>query len=105
MNKKLILQESEASKPLGLKDGGHIIVKCSACNKPLMDCWITNAKEKFEWKVKATCPYCGDHSFEYFVKGRFAYGPIFKDEDHPITVIHDQTPGDGVTIFDVRLVK
>lgn len=103
--KKLTMTESEARPIRGLKDGGHQIIKCSACDKPLMDVWITNPKETFKWKVKANCPYCGDHSFEKEIQGRFAYGPIFKDDDHPITVIHDLVMQNGMTIFDVRLAK
>lgn len=49
----------------GLKDGGHVLLKCSNCKAHLVDCWITRPDEKdpstgevIKWQVKATCPYC-----------------------------------------------
>jgi hypothetical protein len=73
----------EPKKPAGLVDGGHVILKCSNCDKPLVDVLITRPNDPFEWKVVAKCCYCGDKSVEHTIKGRFAPNAIvrFTDED------------------------
>ena len=58
----------------GLKDGGHIILECSACGAPLVDCWLTKPDFDIETKLRAECPHCGDHSFEETIKGGFHLG-------------------------------
>ena len=70
----------------GLKDGGHVILACSACGKPLVDIWIIkadainpNTGKVLEWKMVALCCYCGDRSFQETVHGRYALGCIGKD--------------------------
>jgi len=75
---------------VGLKDGGHVILSCSACGEPLVDVWITKAdavnpqtRQPFKWKVKAKCCYCGDASFVQEVVGRIAVGPAGKDVENP----------------------
>lgn len=79
--------------PKGLKDGGHVLVECSNCRAILLDVWITRPHEKETWKVRASCPFCGDESFPVTVKGGFhvgGYGQVKEDDpdsDWPSTVI------------------
>jgi len=65
----------------GFQDGGHVILECSSCNKPLVDVWSVQPDQPFEWKVKAKCCYCGDSSFQKEVKGLFRYSGAQKPSD------------------------
>jgi hypothetical protein len=84
-------QEDEKEKPKeGLVDGGHVIIKCSNCNKPLVDVLIVKPNEKksdgtpFIWKCVAECCYCSDKSFITEIKGIFrAAGFIVEDKENP----------------------
>lgn len=65
----------------GLQDGGHVIIRCSVCNKPLADIWRTRPEMKdprtgkaFEWKFVAECCYCGNESYITTVLGGFHIG-------------------------------
>ena len=60
----------------GLKDGGHVIIRCSNCDRPLVDIWRTRpemndprTKKIFEWKFIAECCYCSDKSYVTTVLG------------------------------------
>lgn len=97
--------KAEGRSPLGLKDGGHNILVCSNCEKPLADVWVCDAKSDLKLKYWATCPYCGDHSYEKEIKGGVAPGgyarPIdgVSDEDWPlITLIEDAILQDDGTV-------
>jgi hypothetical protein len=81
----------------GLKDGGHVIIRCSNCNKPLVDIWRTRPQEIdpytnkiFEWKFIAECCYCGDASYPTTVLGGFhmgGYGEDKPDESYEKTSV------------------
>lgn len=70
-----------------LKDGGHIILECSNCNKPLVDILVVKPDAKREdgsdivWKCQAECCYCKDKSFMTEIKGIFRPGGIIKIDD------------------------
>jgi hypothetical protein len=71
-----IKEEQREHQRQGLKDGGHIIIRCSNCNKPLADIWRTRPNMKdprtsklFEWKFVAECCYCKDKSYITTVSG------------------------------------
>ncbi len=104
---------------VGLKDGGHTILECSACGKPIADIWsikkdAINAvtKKPFEWKCVAVCCYCGDRSFPQTVQGRIAhggYGVNIPDPDggaddaHIFTkVIRVETEGDTLVFHTAK---
>jgi hypothetical protein len=81
MVKMNVVEGNRSSNPVGLQDGGHIYIKCSACRKPLVDIWITKpnllditTNKPFQWKAIAYCCYCGDHSFETTWYGGFVWG-------------------------------
>jgi hypothetical protein len=84
-------QEDEKEKPKeGLVDGGHVIIKCSNCDKPLVDVLIVKPNEKksdgtpFVWQCVAECCYCNDKSFITEVKGIFrAAGIIIENKENP----------------------
>jgi hypothetical protein len=104
-----------ASSEKGLQDGGHVILRCSACNKPLVDIWRTRPNQidprtgkAFEWKFVAECCYCGDKSYPTTVLGGFHIGGYGKNtndnnEAYEQTTIIDQLPMQGRE--DVTLVK
>lgn len=67
-----------------LQDGGHTYLSCSDCQAWLYEIWITRPGEQSSWKVKATCPYCGDGSFVEEIKGGFHHGPAYtQNPDDP----------------------
>lgn len=109
--------------PLGLRDGGHVLLRCSCCNKPLADVHITQPGKlrpdgkPFVWKVRALCPYCGDKSYIRRIEGLWhpaGHGvpnpanPDDPDDNLVITSIANfleevDREGDTVILFDVRV--
>ena len=65
-------QESDATQDV-IVDGTHIILKCSNCNKELVDVWQTR-----KWgsgaRLRAKCPYCNDYSFIEEIPNGFHLG-------------------------------
>jgi len=55
-------------------DGGKHLLKCSACDKELVEIWITKKELDVRFKIRAECPYCGDYSFAVEVEGGFHLG-------------------------------
>jgi hypothetical protein len=98
-----------------LQDGGHVIIRCSGCNKPLVDIWRTRPNQidprtnkPFEWKFIAECCYCGDKSYLTTVLGGFhigGYGINSADanEAYEKTSIEYQIPMPGRE--DVTFIK
>lgn len=83
----------ESKGPEGLRDDGHVIVCCSNCRAALVDIWRTRPHEPQEWKVRATCPFCGDKSFTATIKGGFHQGGVAlakddePDEDKAVSTV------------------
>lgn len=82
--------EDDAPPSSGLRDAGHVILRCSACGEPLVDVWLTDPDAvnpmtggPFTWKGKALCCFCGDSSFPVEWKGRYAVGPYGVDVADP----------------------
>lgn len=97
---KVEVQRAESKEVQGLKDGGHKVISCSSCRKPLVDVWITRPLEDFSQKVIATCPYCQDRSFLETIEGGFHIGG-FENK----TVIADFVPQeDGTQLIKVLKV-
>jgi hypothetical protein len=74
----------------GLRDGGHVVLSCSACGRPLVDVWVVKPDAldpttggPFVWHLRAECCYCGDRSFPVEVRGRWALGPAGEDVPNP----------------------
>ncbi len=83
----------------GLKDDGHVIIECSACGAPLVDCWITKKKFDIQTKIIADCPHCGDKSFEQTIGGGFHLGIT------DYTVLVDQTINDDNNQIYIETAK
>ncbi len=100
-------QEAVERKSGGLEDGGHVLLRCSNCDAILMDIWRTRPHEPDTWKVKATCPFCGDCSFVQEIQGGFhigGYGEVKEDgsDDFPSTVIEEFTCEGDTFIYIIR---
>lgn len=103
---------------VGLKDGGHTILRCSACDKPIADIWVVkpnainpHTRKPFEWKCVATCCYCGDKSYPVTVKGRIAHGGYGENKADPeggmddanvFTVVYRVEPKGDTIIFHTK---
>lgn len=98
-----------------LIDGGHIYIKCSNCNKPLVDLLIVgpNAKKPdgtpFVWNCIANCCYCSDKSFKTEVLGIFRASGIISEIDSEnykeITSLDDILTDDNDITFKVSRKK
>lgn len=96
-----------------LSDGGHHIIKCSACNKPLCDIWVIRPHVDISFKYRATCPYCNDKSFLKEIKGGITYGGIAEadpnsetiDDKRTLTVVEDVEWGGEIVEFKVKKVN
>ena len=55
-------------------DGGKHALNCSACNKQLVEIWITKKELDVRFRMRAQCPYCDDYSFSVEVDGGFHLG-------------------------------
>jgi hypothetical protein len=78
----------------GLVDGGHFVLKCSNCDKPLVDIWKTRPKETLDGspvktRLQAECCYCGDHSKAEVVIGGFHPGGYGQGEELDLVYIVD----------------
>lgn len=108
MFKKLKEEALPERVSAGLKDGGHVYLKCSSCLAVLMDIWVTRPHEKEIWKVRASCPFCGDKSFVEEIKGGFhqgGYGKVKEDDaesDFPSTAVTDISVVGDTFFFTVK---
>jgi hypothetical protein len=41
----------------GLRDGGHVVLRCSDCDRPLADVHVTRPQDDKVWRVRARCCY------------------------------------------------
>lgn len=73
------------------------ILECSNCWCPLVEIKITNHDVDTKWKLIAECPYCGDKSFAFDVKG--LYGISYTKY---ATMVDQNTDGE-TTVF--KMVK
>lgn len=78
-----------------------IVLKCSACGKPLAKVWSWQKNSAdIEFKIAAQCCYCSDRSFQISFKGLFAYAgygltdPHNLDNEIPVTDVIDIQPQD-----------
>jgi hypothetical protein len=105
---QLVTTQAEGKDKIGLVDGGHTFIKCSACGKGLLDIFHTQpkavdpkTKKPFKWRIKALCCYCGDHSYITEVFGKFHLGGYGKiKEDDPTEDIPETFPDKNHTEKD-----
>jgi hypothetical protein len=107
--KKLHEEEVPDRGTQGLSNAGHVILTCSNCRAALMDVWRTRPHEPHVWKLRATCPFCGDHSFTTEVRGGFHQGGFAlskddePDEDKAVsTIIESFDIQDDTFVFTVK---
>jgi hypothetical protein len=109
------VQNFELKEPVGLQDGGHVIIRCSCCDAQLVDIWIQMPQTKQKWRGRATCPYCGDKSYITEWNGGFAPAginlpnPNDPENDIPKTAILDygeekDAEGRDVVLFLMKKV-
>jgi hypothetical protein len=51
------------------------IIKCSNCNKELVQIHVTKLSSEAFYKMVVECPFCKDKSWEYDIKGRVGVRP------------------------------
>lgn len=110
MSIKLEVKADRKEKDEMLEDGGTKTLKCSCCDRPIAVIWITRPNEAEEWKIKATCCYCGDSSFPETIKGGFHYKGYDLEKDGkfiPQTNIKDikLDKKNEIVIIETELVK
>jgi hypothetical protein len=93
---------SEPNRDNSAKGREHVILQCSNCNEELVDLWISAPNEKIgkdpvQWKVKATCCYCGDQSFVKDIVGGFKQHGIIAEDDKNLNHYRDVTK-----VVDIR---
>jgi RNA polymerase subunit RPABC4/transcription elongation factor Spt4 len=82
------------------------IIECSSCQKKLANLRV-DEKEAIDWKIKASCPYCGDTSFTQEFRGLFQYCGIEKEIDgvfQPETIVSDAEITDNYIFLKVNKV-
>lgn len=74
---------TNVSNKTSIRDGGNIVMACKVCESPLLVLWITRPEAKFDWVIKANCPYCGNETEKQEIHGMFHYGPycVVTDEE------------------------
>lgn len=105
--------EEEKERTFGLKDGGHVVLKCSKCDKPVFSLWIVKPNFNFEANYKATCPYCNGFSYTKKIKGQITTGGIpengdyYSDESKVLTFMDgfDTIEEDGETVILFKIGK
>lgn len=65
-----------------------IVVRCSSCERPLMN-YIVIGQNSKPFKFQATCPFCNGSSDIIDICGTTFTGPIDKSESSNPTVIAD----------------
>lgn len=112
---QLTMKQPEAKETCGLEDGGHVYIRCSNCEAFLMDLWRTMPRageddKPMKWKLRASCPWCGDKSYVTEVEGVFhrgGYGKVKEDDPNdtwPSTVV-DGSPECVDGIFHFNIIK
>ena len=85
-------------------DGGTHILKCSACDKELVEIWITKKDLDVRFRLRAKCPYCDDYSFSVEVDGGFHLG-ITNDCILDEYVSEEMDSRDANRLTDAYLIK
>lgn len=87
----MIAKEEKGHSPTyeGLKDGGHVYLRCAYCSALLVDIWVTSPQDPEVWNAKAeNCPFCerageqGGSDPETF-QGGFHFGGFERDTEDP----------------------
>ena len=90
-----------------IEKGDKTLVKCSNCDRPLLNILHTDPTAQFELAIKATCP-CGDSSFPITVKGRFHHNvpeKIVGDTEEINLYVMDIEETDKYIVFHMGEIK
>lgn len=80
-----LVVETKSIKSEVIKISQTESICCSNCNKKLLIVYVKDFGEEL-YKLAVDCPFCGDKSFYYEVKGWFRY-----------------VPADGVTLINMDM--
>ena len=53
----------------------HEVIRCSNCEKGLVDVWVTRPDFPIAQALRADCPFCNDQSYIVDIQGGFHLGP------------------------------
>lgn len=80
-------------------------IECRDCAKKLMH-WFYTKRGQDKFRIMAKCPFCHGASFWVDIDGKFAYGPIGKDESvNPTKIVSMDKSTDGGWIFTLERNK
>jgi hypothetical protein len=84
----------------------HVYLTCSNCDAALVDIVITDPEVAVETVCRATCPFCGDTSFEKTIKGLMGYDGFARESEDGNLVEYTRLRMidivDDVLCFDVQ---
>lgn len=63
-----------------IEDGKHEIIRCSACDKDLIEIWIVRPDAPLKTEMVVDCPFCGDKSFQKIIRGQYCLGHLESGE-------------------------
>jgi hypothetical protein len=92
-----VAQRPKAFKPTGAQDGPHHLFRCSRCDAPLADVWVTypdaadSSGNALTWNMKAECDHCGGTSYERTVTGMFVVGETDESSKYSTVVGYDMS--------------
>jgi phage FluMu protein Com len=94
-------QNKRSDRPK-IEDGEVTKIKCSNCNKRILDIKNIGTNDNIESYIIVKCPFCADKSFTQHILGRFAFVEPdgIKMTDFPMTT--DKSP-DGKIIQRVTV--
>lgn len=95
---------AESREAVGLSDGGKTILKCSACDEPLAEIWVTRPDVNEMISYQAECALCGDHSFVVDLKGLSHIGHI-ENGKVDMSDITSHRCASGKTIHVIKTAK
>lgn len=97
----------------------HVVLRCSACDRPLADVDVHTPDRPFAWRVRAQCPYgCRragggpEYSFVATVTGLYALGgygvadPADPEESTVVTRlkhVREDVDGDGRPVITAEV--
>jgi hypothetical protein len=99
------VNKAVAKPSRGFRDGGHQYIKCSNCEKILLDIWITMPDLDADMDVEANCPFCGDKSFRTTIHGGFAPAGYFVQKPDSEDVINYTNIRDTVIDSNANITR
>ena len=83
-------------------------LSCSDCGEDLVEIYNMMDVPDVYWILRAECPFCGDHSYDKRITGRFYWSNIYDEDPHrlledrlPLSVVDDVVIENEKVIFKV----